>query len=74
MEDRGWKPILRKHGSKGGRNSDLGNEIHTIFVDNLPESMDPKGLYNIFINYGIVKDVFISNKRRKLTRSRFGFV
>ncbi|XP_028110219.1 uncharacterized protein LOC114308755 [Camellia sinensis] len=74
MQDRGWKPVLRKYGGKGGRNSDLGNEIHTIFVDNLPESMDPKGLYNIFTNFGVVKDVFIPNKRRKVTRSRFGFV
>ncbi|CAL5378234.1 unnamed protein product [Camellia sinensis] len=74
MDDRGWKPILRKHGGNGRRNSVSDNEIHTIFVDNLPESMDPKGLYNIFTNYGIVKDVFIPNKRRKLTRSRFGFV
>ncbi|GMQ07591.1 hypothetical protein CsSME_00051725 [Camellia sinensis var. sinensis] len=70
MDDRGWKPILRKHGGNGRRNSASDNEIHTIFVDNLPESMDPKGLYNIFTNYGIVKDVFIPNKRRKLTRSR----
>ncbi|KAL7185221.1 hypothetical protein ACSBR2_027199 [Camellia fascicularis] len=74
MEDRGWRPVLRKHGDKGGRNSAPDNEIHTIFVDNLPESMDPKGLYKVFTNYGIVKDVFIPNKRRKLTRSRFGFV
>ncbi|KAL7257681.1 hypothetical protein ACSBR1_003906 [Camellia fascicularis] len=36
--------------------------------------MDPEGLYKVFTNYGIVKDVFISNKRRKLTRSRFGFI
>ncbi|GMQ10313.1 hypothetical protein CsSME_00053366 [Camellia sinensis var. sinensis] len=74
MENRGWKPVLGKHGGKEGRNSDLGKEIHTIFLDNLLESMDPKGLYNIFTNYGIVKDVFIPNKRRKLTQSRFGFV
>ncbi|KAL7204785.1 hypothetical protein ACSBR2_017821 [Camellia fascicularis] len=74
MEDRWWRLVLRKHGGKEGRNLALDNEIHTIFVDNLPESMDPKGLFNIFTNYGIVKDVFIRNKRRKLTRSRFGFV
>ncbi|GMP57002.1 hypothetical protein CsSME_00021263 [Camellia sinensis var. sinensis] len=74
MKDKGWILVLRKHGGTGGRNLDLGNEIHMIFVDNLPESMDPKGLYNIFTNFGIVKDVFIPNKRRKLTKSRFGFV
>ncbi|KAL7193971.1 hypothetical protein ACSBR2_025582 [Camellia fascicularis] len=52
----------------------MENEIHTIFVDNLPNSMDPKGLYKVFTNFGIVKDVFIPNKRRKMTRSRFGFI
>ncbi|KAL7264396.1 hypothetical protein ACSBR1_002365 [Camellia fascicularis] len=38
------------------------------------ESMDPKGLFTLFTNFGVVKDVFIPNKRRKMTRSRFGFV
>ncbi|XP_028110665.1 uncharacterized protein LOC114309168 [Camellia sinensis] len=53
----------------------MGNtSIHTLFVDNLPESMDPKGLYNMFTKFGVVKDVFISLKRRKTIRSRFGFV
>ncbi|KAL7243071.1 hypothetical protein ACSBR1_015477 [Camellia fascicularis] len=38
------------------------------------ESMDLKGLYSIFNNFGVVKDVYISFKRRKQTRSQFGFV
>ena len=74
MEDSGWRTVLRKHGNQGSRNNELEQEIHTIFVDNLPESMDPKGLFKVFTNFGIVKDVFIPNKRRKMTRSRFGFV
>ncbi|KAL7225058.1 hypothetical protein ACSBR1_020363 [Camellia fascicularis] len=36
--------------------------------------MGTKGLYTIFSNYGVVMDVFIPNKTRKMTRSRFGFV
>ncbi|KAL7263541.1 hypothetical protein ACSBR1_001658 [Camellia fascicularis] len=36
--------------------------------------MRAKGLYSIFSNYGVVVDTFILNKRRKMTRSRFGFV
>ncbi|KAL7198229.1 hypothetical protein ACSBR2_020693 [Camellia fascicularis] len=36
--------------------------------------MEPKGLYSLFNNFGVVKDVYISFKRRKQTRSRFGFV
>ncbi|KAL7210268.1 hypothetical protein ACSBR1_031770 [Camellia fascicularis] len=41
--------------------------VHSIFVDNLPETMGTKGLYTIFSNYGVVVDVFIPTKRRKLT-------
>ncbi|XP_028097188.1 serine/arginine-rich splicing factor SC35-like [Camellia sinensis] len=48
--------------------------IFSIFVDNLLVSLDPKGLYPFFTKFGVVKDVFIPNKRRKTTRSRFGFV
>ncbi|GMP91751.1 hypothetical protein CsSME_00042300 [Camellia sinensis var. sinensis] len=70
----GWRPVLRKRGGQGFRNNAMENEIHTIFVDNLPDSMDPKGLYKVFTNFGILKNVFIPNKRRKMTRSRFGFV
>ncbi|KAL7180892.1 hypothetical protein ACSBR1_039868 [Camellia fascicularis] len=36
--------------------------------------MDPKSLFGLFSKFGIVKDVFIPMKRRKATRSRFGFV
>ncbi|KAL7163175.1 hypothetical protein ACSBR2_039302 [Camellia fascicularis] len=50
------------------------NEIFNIFMDNLPESMKPKGLIMLFTKFGIVKDVFIPMKRRKLTGSRFGFI
>ena len=49
-------------------------DIHSVFVDNIPEVIGAKGLYSIFGNYGVIRDVFIPNKRRKLTRSRFDFV
>ncbi|CAL5415164.1 unnamed protein product [Camellia sinensis] len=48
--------------------------LYTLFVDNLPESMNPKNLYTLFSKFGVVKDVFIPQKRRRLTNSRFGFV
>ncbi|KAL7234121.1 hypothetical protein ACSBR1_017670 [Camellia fascicularis] len=48
--------------------------LQTSFVDNLPESMDPKRLYNLFTKFGVVKNVFIPFKRRKATRSRLGFI
>ncbi|KAL7228990.1 hypothetical protein ACSBR2_007647 [Camellia fascicularis] len=36
--------------------------------------MDTKSLFKLFTKFGIVKDVFIPSKRRKVTNSRFGFV
>ncbi|XP_028082061.1 cold-inducible RNA-binding protein-like [Camellia sinensis] len=36
--------------------------------------MDPKGLSELFTKFGEVKDVFIENKRRKMTNTKFGFV
>ncbi|XP_028101935.1 uncharacterized protein LOC114301204 [Camellia sinensis] len=36
--------------------------------------MDPKGWYALFTKFEVVRDMFIPNKRRKMPRSRFGFV
>ncbi|GMP43343.1 hypothetical protein CsSME_00012735 [Camellia sinensis var. sinensis] len=36
--------------------------------------MDAKSLYKLFTKFGIVKDVFIPFKRRKVSNSRFGFM
>ncbi|KAL7190747.1 hypothetical protein ACSBR2_022930 [Camellia fascicularis] len=74
MEEGGWKPVIRKHGGAGSKHQRSKSGIHTVFVDNLLESMEPKGLYTLFTNFGVVQDVFIPYKRRKMTRSRFGFV
>ncbi|KAL7202234.1 hypothetical protein ACSBR1_033830 [Camellia fascicularis] len=49
---------------------DSGSQAVEIYL----KRWGAKGLYSIFVNYGVVMDVFIPNKRRKLTRSRFGFV
>ncbi|KAL7162300.1 hypothetical protein ACSBR2_042724 [Camellia fascicularis] len=69
-ENGGWIPVFQQ---KARRN--MGNSsIHTLFVDNLPKTMDPKGLYNMFTKFGVVNNVFMPLKRRKATRSRFGFV
>ncbi|XP_028063234.1 serine/arginine-rich splicing factor 2-like [Camellia sinensis] len=60
---------------KQSRRSDGGRYgVYTIFVDNIPSSMSPKGLHTLFMKFGIVRDVFIPNKLRKTTWSRFGFV
>ncbi|KAL7235706.1 hypothetical protein ACSBR1_019072 [Camellia fascicularis] len=36
--------------------------------------MDPKTLFKLFTKFGTLKDVFIPQKRRKFTNTRFGFV
>ncbi|XP_028092108.1 polyadenylate-binding protein 4-like [Camellia sinensis] len=74
-EKGGWKPILYGRGKKILRSSKDGRfGLYTIFVDNLPWSMSPKGLHSLFMKFGIIRDVFIPNKIRKATKSRFGFV
>ncbi|GMP48917.1 hypothetical protein CsSME_00016098 [Camellia sinensis var. sinensis] len=66
----GWNPVFRR---RQGRNG-AAAQLHTIFVDEIPHLMNPKGLYTIFSNFGVVKDVYIPDKRRKATKTRFGFV
>ncbi|XP_028067732.1 polyadenylate-binding protein 5-like [Camellia sinensis] len=72
----GWQPVLygkrRLDRREGSRKS--GKGIFTIFVDNIPWSMNPKGLFSLFSKFGIVKDVYIPSKTRKSTKTRFGFV
>ncbi|GMP41887.1 hypothetical protein CsSME_00011832 [Camellia sinensis var. sinensis] len=71
----GWNPIIRRRkNTSWQRGSRKEQGLITIFVDNIPESMDPKGLFTLLCKFGIVKDVFIPGKRRQATRSRFGFV
>ncbi|GMP56127.1 hypothetical protein CsSME_00020715 [Camellia sinensis var. sinensis] len=66
----GWIPVFRRKARVSRRSQD----IHTVFVDNLPETLDPKGLFSLFSKFGVVMDVYIPIKRRKATSSRFGFV
>ncbi|KAL7224191.1 hypothetical protein ACSBR1_025618 [Camellia fascicularis] len=74
MDRGGWKPVFRRRGMiKAIRDSKVG-ELFTVFVDNIPESMNLRSLFELFAKFGIVKDVFIPKKRRKITGSRFGFI
>ncbi|KAL7229355.1 hypothetical protein ACSBR2_007955 [Camellia fascicularis] len=66
----GWRLVFRR---RQGRKGPLA-KLHTIFVDEISESMYPKGLFTTFSNFGVVKDVYLPKKRRKATRTRFGFV
>ncbi|KAH1122969.1 hypothetical protein J1N35_006129 [Gossypium stocksii] len=49
------------------------NNVRTVFVNNIPESMHWKGLWTLFSFHGEVMDAFIPVKRNK-TGKRFGFV
>ncbi|KAL7174120.1 hypothetical protein ACSBR2_033388 [Camellia fascicularis] len=73
----GWIPVVKQRGRQSNPNSwserSRSNFI-PLFVDNLPESMAPRNLFDLFTKFGVVKDVFIPYKRRKATNSRFGFV
>ncbi|KAI8010589.1 hypothetical protein LOK49_LG06G01681, partial [Camellia lanceoleosa] len=74
----GWCfAISHYYSSRSFLSSELGlaqSAVHTIFVDDIPDSMDPRRLHSLYSNFGVVRDVFISFKRRKLSRTRFGFV
>ncbi|GMP49946.1 hypothetical protein CsSME_00016752 [Camellia sinensis var. sinensis] len=71
----GWMPVIyRKQRQRMSGSSRSGAEQITLFVDNLPWSMSPEGFFSLFSKFGVVKDVYIPNKTRKSTRTRFGFV
>ncbi|XP_028068453.1 serine/arginine-rich splicing factor 2-like [Camellia sinensis] len=74
LDQGGWNPVIRRRsvGNHSGQSREV--VLITVFVDNIPESMDPPGLFYLFRKFGLVKDVFIPGKRRKATNSRFGFV
>ncbi|GMQ10223.1 hypothetical protein CsSME_00053308 [Camellia sinensis var. sinensis] len=74
MEQGGWIPVMKQRRGKGTGSKEPRTELFTVFVDSLPSSMDPKTLFKLFTKFGIVKDVFIPQKRRKFTNTRFGFV
>ncbi|KAL7168367.1 hypothetical protein ACSBR2_038748 [Camellia fascicularis] len=70
----GWIQVVRGRERAGPWRSRESAGVFTVFVDNLPASLNPKGLFNLFIKFGVVKDVFIPQKRRRITNTRFGLV
>ncbi|KAL7238549.1 hypothetical protein ACSBR2_004608 [Camellia fascicularis] len=76
-QDGGWIPVVKRRGrhtNQVGLKEGRREGMYTLFVDNLPESMDPRSMYALFLKFGVVKDVFIPQKRWKATNTRFGFV
>ena len=67
-----WVQVINRRKFSGLRIKGNGLEVFTIFVDNLPDSMDAKELFRLFTNYGVA--TFILAKRRRKNGSRFGFL
>ncbi|XP_028107152.1 serine/arginine-rich splicing factor SC35-like [Camellia sinensis] len=65
VRQRGRQGIWRNEGSAG---------VFTIFVNNIPNSVIPKGFYNLFTKFGVLKDVFMPQKKIRVINTRFGFV
>ncbi|KAL7207990.1 hypothetical protein ACSBR1_029861 [Camellia fascicularis] len=74
MERGGWNSVIkrRKVGHQHGYRAMA--VVVTIFVDNILESMDSKGLFNLFRKFDIVKDAFIPWRSKRVIGSKFGFV
>ncbi|GMP81069.1 hypothetical protein CsSME_00035910 [Camellia sinensis var. sinensis] len=70
----GWIPVVSQWKGGRGQRKEPVHGLFTVFVDHIPSSMDAKSVYKLFTKFGIVKDVFIPFKRRKMSNSRFGFV
>ncbi|GMP81599.1 hypothetical protein CsSME_00036251 [Camellia sinensis var. sinensis] len=74
MEQGGWIPVVNHRKRREVWSKEARKGLFSIFVDNIPQKMDPKDLFQLFTKFGVVRDVFIPQKRRKATNTRFGFV
>ncbi|GAB2290013.1 hypothetical protein Dimus_024310 [Dionaea muscipula] len=69
-----WTPVLRKKPFRPSSIVHGGSEgLFAVFVDDLPDAMEPGELHKMFAKFRVVKDVFIPRKRSRTGR-RFGFV
>ncbi|KAI8570572.1 hypothetical protein RHMOL_Rhmol01G0045300 [Rhododendron molle] len=59
--------------SGGGERNFQENKI-TLFVDNLYDEIRKTWIYNLFSRFGKIRDIYIPNKRSKITGRRFCFV
>ncbi|KAL7193543.1 hypothetical protein ACSBR2_025198 [Camellia fascicularis] len=69
-----WRPVLRQRWGGKYRRPAVESGLVTLFVDDIPDNMDPKSLCDLFKKFGVVKAVFIPLKRRKAIDARSGFV
>ncbi|KAL7251876.1 hypothetical protein ACSBR1_013679 [Camellia fascicularis] len=76
-EQGGWIPVLKQRGrsrNQGVRIDGRRSGLFTLFADNIPKAMNPRGLHELFTKFGVVRDVFIPQKRRRSSNTRFGFM
>ncbi|KAL7208298.1 hypothetical protein ACSBR1_030118 [Camellia fascicularis] len=73
-EQGGWIPVVNHRRRREVWRKEASKGLFSVFVDNIPYKMDPKALFHLFTKFGVVRDVFIRQKRRKVTNTRFGFV
>ncbi|GAB2280951.1 Serine/arginine-rich splicing factor 12 [Dionaea muscipula] len=70
----GWIPVLNRISHRGntmihGR----GGRLYTLFVEDIPDSMNYVEMNKLFAKFGVVRDVYLP-KRRSMAGKRFGFV
>ncbi|KAL7223337.1 hypothetical protein ACSBR1_024906 [Camellia fascicularis] len=71
MEQGVWIPVVKQRIRNEAWRKEVGKGLFSVFVDNVPSNIDPRALFKLFSKFGIVKDVFIPQKRRKATNTRF---
>ncbi|KAL7236416.1 hypothetical protein ACSBR1_019657 [Camellia fascicularis] len=74
MENGGWILVVKQRKRSEVWSTEGSKGLSSVFVDNIPSTMDPKSLFHLFTKFGRVKDVFIPQKRRKTTNTRFCFI
>ncbi|GMP59090.1 hypothetical protein CsSME_00022513 [Camellia sinensis var. sinensis] len=70
LRNGGWIPVMSQWRGGGAQSKEGNNGFFTVFVDNIPSVMDAKALYKLFTKFRIVKDAYISFKRRKVSNVR----
>ncbi|GAB2293098.1 Serine/arginine-rich splicing factor 12, partial [Dionaea muscipula] len=70
----GWLPVLNRRFRSGNTMSrERGSRLVSLFVEDIPDSMDYIEIKKMFAKFGVVRDVYVPKKRSKASK-RFDFV
>ncbi|MED6217511.1 hypothetical protein PIB30_018321 [Stylosanthes scabra] len=72
--ERGKHSEVNTRGLSGVGSREYESGVHTIFLDNLPRTVMKGELFKEFFGYEIIKDVFVSRKRRRNRNGLFAFI